>query len=373
MVKDYSKYLISKKRQLVLDTVEKVCTKIRIPILIVNFEGCPGETDRQLAHFHPDTKIICISDHQLAKLDFHEIRETIIHEITHFFELGHDGKFQGTQTEISVDTWEAPPGTVVIRGDRRKKVKLKSRKFNPKECNFFDCTVINSLHVCEHCTKKFCSKHIRPKAPQIRRLSEIGVKETIEWQEDGHACPDYAEKMAHPKEASLSLENESTNYSGKGVGRREDVGVAAQFDYSPQQEPRRYTREELGRKDDLDTSIYRCSYYRCWNIGETSICQYCGARYCSIHLNPPKPCQVLNLSTASAKEIELWRREDGHPCTNYAKKKEEELNEYGRALDALSGRNRRMHGFSTYASTNVYKKESFFAKLIRKLRRALGV
>ena len=91
---------------------------------------------------------------------------------------------------------------------------------------------------------------------------------------------------------------------------------------------------------------------RCFECGSKEAnhkCIHCEFHFCDKH-KTPKIAGMLNFKSNNPKDlllIEESRKENGHPCILYTKfieeKRKKELEEYDRALDALSFRNNQAH------------------------------
>ncbi|NMX21777.1 hypothetical protein C5S30_04975 [ANME-1 cluster archaeon GoMg4] len=73
--------------------VEVICKSRDLPFPSFNFDGCPEETEEELAHYYPDDNRICISKQQLTQLSFDELKDVMVHEAAHILVGDHDDDF----------------------------------------------------------------------------------------------------------------------------------------------------------------------------------------------------------------------------------------------------------------------------------------
>jgi len=70
MRENFDKELLELKKKKFLEAVSRICENRNLPLPYVNFDGCPAENGDQLAHYHSDVNMICISKRQLTALNF---------------------------------------------------------------------------------------------------------------------------------------------------------------------------------------------------------------------------------------------------------------------------------------------------------------
>ncbi len=115
---EFDARLLEIRKQYALEAVANVCAKEGLPEPVVNFEGCPNETEFQLAHYHPDLNRICISVIQLYKLKTREaIRDTMFHELAHMVAQDHGGTFMQAKDRFYRSGWRPPPGVIFHGAD----------------------------------------------------------------------------------------------------------------------------------------------------------------------------------------------------------------------------------------------------------------
>lgn len=185
------------KREKVIEIVHRICTKRNLPIPSVNFEGCEGEHEGQLAHYHPEINTICISERQLIKQDFEDLERTIAHEVSHILVQDHSPRFLEEETTSSIAGWKPPSGVVHITGDNQtketSKIERKS-KLDKVRCNYHLCKKKTRLTKCSHCKGYFCSEHLEPYEPKIENYPTY-TKQII-----GHPCVSFVDYLTNKKE-----------------------------------------------------------------------------------------------------------------------------------------------------------------------------
>ena len=186
----FEKILEIKKKKFV-EVVHNICKRRDLPIPYINFDGCPDEDENQLAHYHPDTNTICVSEKQLNQIT--DLEEVAVHEVTHILVSGHGSDF-GSQEEInSITSFNPPAGTVFIDGGRRieeeTSKKPKKSKIDKLMCNYHLCRKKRKLTKCKYCGSYYCKEHVKPYKPYLFR-QESNLK-----HKTGHPCILYAQYL----------------------------------------------------------------------------------------------------------------------------------------------------------------------------------
>ena len=118
MQENFDKKLLETKKKKFIEVVNRICENRNLPAPYVNFDGCPEENEDQLAHYHSDVNMICISKRQLTVLNFDDLEEVAAHEVAHIFEPNHDINFIMEENINKQIGWTPPPGVVVINGNQ---------------------------------------------------------------------------------------------------------------------------------------------------------------------------------------------------------------------------------------------------------------
>lgn len=118
MQENLDKKLLEIKKKKFIEVVNRICKNRNLPTPYVNFDGCPEENEDQLAHYHPDVNMICISKRQLFVLNFDDLEEVAAHEVAHILEPNHDINFIREENINKQSGWTPPPGVVVINGNQ---------------------------------------------------------------------------------------------------------------------------------------------------------------------------------------------------------------------------------------------------------------
>lgn len=119
MSEDFDNQLLELRKKKFLAAVSRICENRNLPIPYVNFDGCPAENGDQLAHYHSDVNMICISKRQLTVLNFDDLEEVAAHEVAHILEPNHDSNFIKEENINKQIGWIPPPGVVVINGNQQ--------------------------------------------------------------------------------------------------------------------------------------------------------------------------------------------------------------------------------------------------------------
>ncbi len=219
-----SDIVLEKKKDKVIEVVLKVCDTYKLKVPKINFNGCPQETQDQLAHYHPDLHKICISEHQLHKQNLNGIESTAYHEIAHSLVQDHGGKFKRMKAEMGTATWRPPPGVVYIIGDDKKRVNQEEKEEVEDKicCNYHLCRKKRKLQQCILCKRYFCDEHIKPVLPGA---PSIGDKEP-----DYHPCPAYVDFVKDQREgyreALEQLVQQNYTFSGEEASKDKEEQIS---------------------------------------------------------------------------------------------------------------------------------------------------
>ncbi len=89
----FDRLVLRKKKEKVLELVNRFCETHGLPEPVVNFDGCPyeGSSGPELAHYHFGEHRICISERQLQLHSdrLYNLEKTVSHEMAHFFIKEH--------------------------------------------------------------------------------------------------------------------------------------------------------------------------------------------------------------------------------------------------------------------------------------------
>jgi hypothetical protein len=202
---EFEKKLLEDKKRLVLNVVEDLVRKRNLPKPYVNFDGCEGEDEDSLAHYHSEGNIICISERQLHKLDFESLKDVITHEVTHIIVQDHSPNFYNENATSSIAHWEPPGGTIVV-GNSENKSKRKNNpiKIDKTRCNYHLCRKNRKLEQCKFCENYYCSEHVQPAPPIIGFPLDRLVcgKPVSYWRnlKEAHPCFPYVEYSERKEE-----------------------------------------------------------------------------------------------------------------------------------------------------------------------------
>jgi hypothetical protein len=175
-------------------------------------ENCPNSTSPdEIAHYHPELGLICISKSRLSELSFEGIEEVATHEVSHAFHLDHGAEFRDTVNDASLKSWLlSHQASTAIRIDE-KHIKRKDEN----ECSYHLCDSKINLKECPHCGNRYCEKHIEPR--MSLNLHQVSfAKEPLRSildkeyrREDGHPDWDYT------KSAWVKLEEDAKKEGDK--------------------------------------------------------------------------------------------------------------------------------------------------------------
>lgn len=219
---EFSKKLSESRKDKVTEVALSVCRRYGLPTPKINFNGCPEETEDQLAHYHPDQNKICISEFQLNRLKtMYEIERTVYHELAHMLEHDHGGKFEQVKNQFSIEDWRPPKGVIYIDGSAKpstasEEPPAKTRDPGKSVCNYPGCNKKANLSQCTYCKRYFCTYHKTPILPG----SDVHGN-------NYHACAEYYD---YAKAEERRKSQEYTKALDKLKNRRPHYEPSVQYD-----------------------------------------------------------------------------------------------------------------------------------------------
>lgn len=191
------------KKDLVGHVVYLVCTRQKISTPYINFNGCSKERPNQLAHYHPDQHVICVSERQLRVQSLEELKRTAVHEITHALGFySHNADFERKNREINIELALYSPSSVISESNISKTTnKLHKRRIRTgiNVCSANGCNK-KAVNICRYCMKQYCQVHSEAlmvsNLAQINMLSQYDGEKHIKLEKDwnkegGHPCFQY--------------------------------------------------------------------------------------------------------------------------------------------------------------------------------------
>jgi len=221
--KKFDDNLLQEKKDRFVEATLKASTLVQKPTPKVNFLECTEYEYNHLAHYHPDENKVCVSRDSLIEMDYDDILETAIHEVTHMLVDAHDSEFRKVEGNISTGIWEPPKGLGLAHIDptNSRNVKLKARKVKKGECNSYSCLKKGKVE-CSFCERSFCEKHSSARQAGMvdRGSDDIQDRLRVDSMEsgDGHPCFQFVE------EPSAYEPNSFDSYRGP-AGRLSDEEV----------------------------------------------------------------------------------------------------------------------------------------------------
>ncbi len=126
--------IIEAKKRVFVEAVKDTCDALHLPMPEINFSGDDDSGGDELAHSHPESYKICISERQLKLQDTEGLKETANHEMTHLIGMiQHGHQFEKVKRELMQKGWKPPKGSGVqfITGDIVNEQSRKIRE-NPE-------------------------------------------------------------------------------------------------------------------------------------------------------------------------------------------------------------------------------------------------
>lgn len=199
--------LLKLKKVKFLAAVEISAKSLKVPKPKVKFweKDCPHYSGREKAHIHTDTRVICISEIDLRKMDFDDIEECASHEVTHLTDTlpetndVHSHDFYNRHDKTKMFNWRPPGGVIAITDSPvpKKTVKKQGKLKHSREyCN--NCSKKVKLSRCKYCNKYYCDDCIRATEPgsYIGNDSKLFVNQIKKDEFIYHPCPDYVDYLA---------------------------------------------------------------------------------------------------------------------------------------------------------------------------------
>lgn len=199
MTNKFKSALLEMKKVAFEDAVQRCSKELGLahpPIVSITDVPCPlSSSSDEIAHIHPEEKIICIWKRKLELIDLDTIEQVAAHEVAHLVSLLHDTKHLQAQIELQTRAWRPPGGTIVIDGSKKISSgvleKSKKRAHRKNICAYHFCKKRTELSWCPYCEESFCKDHIKPKFPMLPPF-EGKPMEMEEWRKSGHPCIAYS-------------------------------------------------------------------------------------------------------------------------------------------------------------------------------------
>jgi len=221
------KKILELKKDKVREVVNRICAKRGIPLPYINFEYCSEENQSQLAHYHPDTNTICISERQLIMQNFDDLEKVVAHEVSHILVQDHSSNFKQQEVISSIAGLQLPSGIVHITGNEKSVKKERKIKQDKTRCNYHLCRKKRKLTRCKYCKNYYCLEHIAPSEPSM--YNERTAFDKIE----GHPCAAYAINLEEKqKEANIKYSEALTQM----LARKKRVFVVPPHTEQPKEE-----------------------------------------------------------------------------------------------------------------------------------------
>lgn len=241
---EFDRKLLKMKKEKFREVVYRTCKTRGLPIPKINFSGCPSETGEQLAHYHPDSNKICVSEFQLNKQNFDDIENTASHEVTHILVLDHGPDFHQEHADIKTKSWVPPPGVSIVRETQLTIRETHEEKEDKVRCNYHLCRKKTKLMQCGYCNGFYCAEHIKPSEPQVAKVGE-SIRDSV----GSHPCFGYSRFLEQ------KAKNEEVDYNEaltKLTSSRQYDSRSSAYErtYAPPETSYSEVKEAHSNKDD---------------------------------------------------------------------------------------------------------------------------
>lgn len=262
----FSKRVLEIRQKIALEVAVDICEKEKLPYPKVNFNGCPQETQFELAHYHPELNKICISNLQLYKLRTREaIRDTMFHELAHMIAPDHSGTFTKAKERFYHEGWR-PPSGVIYHGPEYYARKAAEAREAEESQKLQIGKIRNDVKVIPSKTKikkKFKPKRKEPRSKKNNK-SKLKRKSKVNSHEETNSNPLREEKHEKMK-MSYGMTKIEIEESRKKLGLTNDKGKQLEEQTEKEQ-------EELVSKayENMDTQFGDQHGENRWNMKKRS-------------------------------------------------------------------------------------------------------
>ena len=278
--------IIDAKKRVFIDAVKDACDALHLPLPEINFSGNDDTDNKVLAHCHPESYTICISERQLKLQDTEGLKETANHEMTHLIGIiEHGNKFEKVKTELMNKGWKPTKGSGVqfISGDE-----------------------INNK-----------SKQIRDDPKALAEVNEDSdIIKFLESKSDYNKIESEKHNQVKVKNNNIKNEQADTKKDHKGITKAEIGKLINELGNT----------EENASSNSSSKEVKICQRNSC-NNKAVAKCKYCNEEFCEEHLTPilvMSAQKIWDLNTIKESDPEKykkyredWNRKDGHPCPAY--------------------------------------------------------
>ncbi len=287
--------IIAAKKRVFIEAVKDACDALHLPMPEIDFSGKDDPGGNELAHCHPESYKICISERQLKLQSSAGLRKTANHEMTHLIGLiEHGNKFEKVKRELMRAGWKPLKGSGVqfITGD-----------------------IVNER-----------SKKIRETPESYAKVNEDSdlVKFLDSWSSNKGS----SEENVHSKRTQVKGNGKARSNTKKNEKGYRKINYHGMTEAEIEESRRKIgiTQEKVLSNSSLREEE-TCQKNGC-NRKAVAKCKYCNKVFCEEHIEPtlvisPKEMWGLNMIKYSDPEkyekyTKDWNRDDdGHPCPEY--------------------------------------------------------
>ncbi|MCL5093314.1 MAG: hypothetical protein M1128_02510 [Candidatus Marsarchaeota archaeon] len=298
--------ILEAKKRVFIEAIQDACDVLHLAMPKINFSGDDDPGGNELAHSHPGSYKICISERQLKLQKSTGLKETANHEMTHLIGLiQHDSKFEKVKGELILEGWK-PPKDSGVQFVSKNRVNEQSRKIRGNTKEYAKINEDSDL-----------VKFLDSKSQNWRTY-----KENVHYTKPKSKGRNVTDK----NKSVIEKGNNKTDYSRMTEAEIEESRIKSGIVTEKVPSKSSFSEEGICQRNSCDKK----------SIGR---CKYCNKMFCEEHIGPiivMSPKDAWNLTGLREsdpikykKYATDWNRIDGHPCPAYTgvwnKKHEKEL------------------------------------------------
>lgn len=300
--------IIKGKMRVFIEAVQEFCDIQNLPMPKINFDGSDEGGGDELAHSHPESYKICISERQLKLQNSEGLRETAYHEMTHLIGLiQHGREFENVKNRLMHKGWKPPKGSGVhfISGDQINEENRRIRE-DPERL----ARINEDSDYVKFLEGRYPNNKDNIQEKHVEKLEEMPkIKEQIIKKKNSKQTKrKITDSNKKERETKSKIE---TNYKPMNKAEIEE------------------SRGKIFSDKDIEPKLVKnkCGMPLCPRE-QFSTCEFCHKAFCKLHINyliATTEKELENLSKSEDQEkyehyLTNYNMRNGHPCLYYTRK-----------------------------------------------------